>query len=48
MVKLLDKANLELIEIIEKQNKLIEELINENVEKENMINVLMSDEFSDV
>lgn len=38
----------ELIEIIEKQNKLIEELINENVEKENMINVLMSDEFSDV
>lgn len=47
-MKLLDKANLELIEIIEKQNKLIEELINENVEKENMINVLMSDEFSDV
>lgn len=47
MMKLLDKANLELIEIIEKQNKLIEELINENVEKENMINVLMSDEFSD-
>lgn len=48
MMKLLDKANSELIEIIEKQNKLIEELINENVEKENMINVLMSDEFSDV
>lgn len=47
-MKLLDKANSELIEIIEKQNKLIEELINENVEKENMINVLMSDEFSDV
>ena len=34
MMKLLDKANSELIEIIEKQNKLIEELINENVEKE--------------
>ena len=48
MMKLLDKANSELIEIIEKQNKLIEELINENVEKENTINVLMSDEFSDV
>lgn len=47
-MKLLDKANSELIEIIEKQNKLIEELINENVEKENTINVLMSDEFSDV
>ena len=48
MMKLLDKANSELIDIIEKQNKLIEELINENAEKENMINVLMSDEFSDV
>ena len=47
-MKLLDKANLELIEIIEKQNKLIAELINENAEKENTINVLMSDEFSDV
>ena len=47
-MKLLDKANSELIDIIEKQNKLIEELINENAEKENMINVLMSDEFSDV
>ena len=33
----------ELIKIIEKQNKLIEELINENVEKENMINVLMKE-----
>ncbi len=48
MMKLLDKANSELIEIIEKQNRLIAELINENAEKENMINVLMSDEFSDV
>lgn len=37
----------ELTEIIEKQNKLIAELINENAEKENMINVLMN-EFSDV
>lgn len=35
----------ELTEIIEKQNKMIAELINENVEKENMINILMS-EFS--
>lgn len=36
----------ELTEIIEKQNKLIAELINENAEKENMINVLMH-EFKD-
>jgi uncharacterized protein YbgA (DUF1722 family) len=42
-----NKANQELLEIIEKQNKMIAELINENAEKENMINVLMS-EFSDV
>ena len=42
-----NKANQELLEIIEKQNKLIAELINENAEKENMINVLMG-EFSDV
>lgn len=35
----------ELTEIIEKQNKMIAELINENAEKENIINVLMS-EFS--
>lgn len=39
------KANYELIEIIEKQSKMIAELLNENAEKENMINVLMS-EFS--
>lgn len=37
----------ELTEIIEKQNELIAELINENAEKENMINVLMN-EFNDV
>lgn len=37
----------ELTKIIEKQNKLIVELINENLEKENMINVLMN-EFNDV
>lgn len=37
----------ELTEIIETQNELIAELINENLEKENMINVLMN-EFSDV
>jgi uncharacterized protein YbgA (DUF1722 family) len=41
-----DKAHQDLIKIIEKQNKLISELLNENAEKENMINVLMS-EFSD-
>ena len=33
----------ELTEIIEKQNKMIAELINENAEKENMINVLMNE-----
>lgn len=43
----------ELIEIIENQsedikskNEVIARLINENLEKENMINILMSDEFS--
>lgn len=41
-----NKANQELLEIIEKQNKMIAELINENAEKENMINVLMC-EFRD-
>ena len=40
-----DKAVCELVEIIEIQNKMIAELLNENLEKENMINVLMS-EFS--
>lgn len=39
-----NKAYGELIEIIEKQNRMLEELINENAEKENMINVLMSEE----
>ena len=41
------KVYSELTEIIEKQNELITELINENVEMENMINVLMN-EFNDV
>ena len=35
------KVNYELIEIINKQNNLIAELLNENIEKENLINVLM-------
>lgn len=38
-----NKTHIELIEIIEKQNKMIAELLNENLEKENMINVLMSE-----
>lgn len=38
-----DKSHSELIEIIEKQNRLIEKLINENAEKENMLNVLMNE-----
>jgi len=42
-----NKTHTELIEIVEKQNRLIEELVNKNAEKENMINVLMN-EFSDV
>lgn len=41
-----NKTHEELIEIIEKQNRMIAELINENAEKENMINVLMT-EFRD-
>ena len=40
------KGKQELIEIIDKQNKVIAELLNENAEKENMINVLMG-EFKD-
>ena len=33
----------ELVEIIEKQNDLIIDLVNENAEKENMIEVLMQE-----
>ena len=42
-----NKTHEELIKIIEKLNNLVVELANENAEKENMINVLMS-EFNDV
>lgn len=38
-----NKIHQELIEIIEQQNNMIAELINENFEKENMINVLMTE-----
>lgn len=38
-----NKSHSELIEIVEKQNTLIAELINENAEKENMISVLMNE-----
>lgn len=38
-----NKAKEELIEIIEKQNDLIVELVNQNAEQENMINVLMTE-----
>ncbi len=38
-----NKAKEELIEIIEKQNELIAQLLNENAEQENMINVLMTE-----
>lgn len=41
-----EKAKEELTEIIERLNKIIAELLNENAEKENMINVLMT-EFAD-
>lgn len=37
------KTALELLEIIDRQNKLIAELVNENLEQENMINQLMQD-----
>lgn len=37
------KRHDQLTEIISKQNEMIAELINENAEKENMINVLMID-----
>jgi len=37
------KACLELLDIIDRQNRLIAELVNENFEQENMINVLMQE-----
>jgi len=37
------KSHEELVEIIEKQNNLILELVNENAEKENMIKVLLEE-----
>ena len=37
------KTALELLDIIDRQNKLIAELVNENLEQENMINQLMQD-----
>ncbi|HZK00965.1 MAG TPA: hypothetical protein VFC79_13190 [Tissierellaceae bacterium] len=42
-----NKTNVELIEIVEKQNNMIAKLTNENLEQESKINVLMS-EFSTV
>jgi len=38
-----NRTHEELVEIIEKQNDLIIELVNENAEKENMIKVLMQE-----
>ena len=37
------KTALELLDIIDRQNRLIAELVNENFEQENMINVLMQE-----
>ena len=37
------KTYMELIDIIDRQNRLIAELVNENFEQENMINVLMQE-----
>ena len=37
------KTALELLDIIDRQNTLITELVNENFEQENMINELMKD-----
>ena len=38
-----NKTHIEIIEIVEKQNDMIAALVNENAEKENMINVLMTE-----
>lgn len=40
---MLDSIEEELTEVIDKQNKIISELLSDNAEKENMINVLMSE-----
>mgnify|MGYP001272974055 CR=1 FL=1 len=40
LLELIDKQN----EVINKQNEMIENLVNDNLEKENMINVLMSEQ----
>lgn len=37
------KTALELLDIIDRQNELIAQLVNENFEQENLINVLMKD-----
>ena len=37
------KTALELLDIIDRQNTLIAQLVNENFEQENLINVLMKD-----
>lgn len=37
------KTHFELIEIIDKQNKIIKDLVAVNAEKENMVNVLMKE-----
>jgi hypothetical protein len=37
------KTALELLEIIDRQNKLIAELVNENLEQENIIKSLMEE-----
>lgn len=41
VLSLQNKTNAELIEMIENKNNTIIKLLNENVEKENMIDVLM-------
>ena len=43
MKSMQNRGKEELVEIIGKQNKLIAELLNENAEKENMIEVLMTE-----
>ena len=40
---MLDSIEEELTEVIDKQNKIIPELLSDNAEKENMINALMSE-----
>lgn len=40
------KTYLDLLELIDKQNEIIERLVNENAEQESMINALLANQLS--